>query len=40
VARQLGGGLFGPLWPGPGFRARNAFDPEGNVCQLRELDDD
>jgi predicted enzyme related to lactoylglutathione lyase len=31
----LGGGVFGPVYPGPGFQARNAFDCEGNVFHLR-----
>lgn len=35
-AKQLGGFVFGPAWDGPGFRVRNACDPEGNVIQLRE----
>ena len=37
TAAELGGAVFGPEWSGPGFRARNACDPEGNVFQLREL---
>ncbi len=36
AAAELGGAVYGPEWPGPGFRARNACDPEGNVFQLRE----
>ena len=35
VAAKLGGGVFGPAYPGPGFVARNAFDPEGNIFHLR-----
>ncbi|MCV2367917.1 VOC family protein [Roseateles oligotrophus] len=35
-ARSLGGDLFGPVYAGPGFQMRNAYDPEGNVFQLRE----
>lgn len=31
-----GGDLFGETYEGPGFRARNAYDPEGNILQLRE----
>ena len=34
-ATELGGGLLGPIYEGPGFKARNAFDPEGNVFHLR-----
>lgn len=34
---QYGGGLFGPIWPGPAMRVRNVFDPEGNILHLREL---
>ena len=32
----LGGGSLPGSWDGPGFRVRNAFDPEGNIFQLRE----
>ncbi|MCV2353058.1 glyoxalase/bleomycin resistance/dioxygenase family protein [Paucibacter sp. B2R-40] len=35
-ARALGGDLFGPVYAGPGFQMRNAYDLEGNVLQLRE----
>lgn len=35
-AHELGGEVFAEQWPGPGFVARNAMDPEGNVFQLRE----
>jgi predicted enzyme related to lactoylglutathione lyase len=36
-AADLGGGLQPQQWTGPGFVVRNAFDPEGNILQLREL---
>ena len=36
AAAQSGGSVFGPVWDGPGFRVRNACDPEGNIVQLRE----
>lgn len=36
LAAQLGGEVFADAWEGPGFRACNAMDPEGNVFQLRE----
>lgn len=37
-ATALGGGLkaVDAEWSGPGFRACDGFDPEGNVVQLRE----
>lgn len=35
VAADHGGGVFGPVYDGPGFRVRNAFDPEGNIFHLR-----
>ena len=35
-ASSLGGALFGPQYEGPGFRLTNAYDPEGNIIQLRE----
>lgn len=35
-ASSMGGALFGPQYQGPGFRITNAFDPEGNIIQLRE----
>lgn len=35
-AHHHGGGVFEEEWHGPGFVARNAFDCEGNVFQLRE----
>ncbi len=37
AAQSLGGDLFEPEWHGPGFRARNGCDPEGNIFQLREF---
>ena len=33
---SLGGALFGPQYEGPGFRLTSAYDPEGNIIQLRE----
>lgn len=36
TAAAFGGFVFGPTWDGPGFRVRNACDPEGNIVQLRE----
>jgi len=36
AAAGTGGEVFGEIWDGPGFRARNACDPEGNIFQLRE----
>lgn len=36
IAGEYGGLVHGPVWPGPGFRARNVCDPEGNVLHLRE----
>lgn len=36
-AAALGGFVFGQQWDGPGFRVRNACDPEGNVIQFREF---
>lgn len=33
---QHGGRWAAGEWLGPGFRCRNAVDPEGNVIQLRE----
>lgn len=33
---RLGGGTVPGEWPGPGFRIRHFFDPEGNIFQLRE----
>jgi transcriptional regulator GlxA family with amidase domain len=36
AAGPLGGMVFGDTYAGPGFRMRNACDPEGNILQLRE----
>lgn len=36
IAASLGGALLQDAWAGPGFRACNAMDCEGNVFQLRE----
>lgn len=36
-ATALGGCVLGERWDGPGYRARNVCDPEGNISQLREL---
>lgn len=36
-ARGHGGDVFEEEWEGPGFRVRNAHDPEGNILQLREV---
>lgn len=36
-ATAMGGGMFGPVYPGERFTARNAFDPEGNIFQAREF---
>ncbi len=35
-ASALGGEVLAEQWQGPGFRACNAVDPEGNIFQLRE----
>jgi len=37
VATRYGGGILPQLWSGPGFKACNGFDCEGNVYQLREF---
>lgn len=37
AAPALGGAVFGPSYPGAGFVARNALDPEGNIFQVREF---
>lgn len=37
AARRAGGAVLEEEWQGPGFLARNAYDPEGNILQLREL---
>ena len=36
VAADLGGQVLDPLYPGRGFIACNAIDPEGNIFHLRE----
>lgn len=36
LATGMGGALVGPQYQGPGFRITNAYDPEGNIIQLRE----
>jgi predicted enzyme related to lactoylglutathione lyase len=36
TAKVLGGALFGPEYPVPGFKVRNGYDPEGNIFQVRE----
>ncbi|KUE80253.1 hypothetical protein ATO46_03650 [Aeromonas schubertii] len=33
---DLGGGMLPEQWSGAGFVVRNAFDPEGNLFQLRQ----
>jgi predicted enzyme related to lactoylglutathione lyase len=38
AAEECGGGVCGPVWPGPGMRVRNVCDPEGNIVQLRECE--
>jgi len=35
-ADSLGGSVFGDKYTGPGFTIRNAYDPEGNIFQIRE----
>ena len=35
VAEPLGGGVFGPTYEVLGLHLRNAYDPEGNIFQLR-----
>ncbi len=36
LARKLGGDVLDNTYQGRGFRACNAWDPEGNIFQLRE----
>lgn len=36
LVEQLGGSVWGPVWPGPGMKVRNVCDPEGNIVHLRE----
>ncbi len=36
VATRQGGSVLPEQWQGPGFKVRNAVDPEGNIFQLRE----
>lgn len=36
LAASLSGSVAEQYWNGPGFRACNALDPEGNILQLRE----
>lgn len=36
IAAARGGMIFGGEYLGPGFRARNGCDPEGNIFHLRE----
>lgn len=36
VASSRGDQVLLEQWRGPGFIARNAVDPEGNIFQLRE----
>jgi predicted enzyme related to lactoylglutathione lyase len=36
IAPGLGGQVLDPLYPGRGFIACNAIDPEGNLFHLRE----
>lgn len=37
TAVACGGRVIGPVWPGPGFTARNVCDTEGNIVHLREF---
>jgi predicted enzyme related to lactoylglutathione lyase len=36
TATRLGGDVSGERWNGPGFVVCNAYDPEGNIFQVRE----
>ena len=36
MAVELGGGVLDGVYQGRGFRASNAWDPEGNIFQVRE----
>lgn len=36
IASALGGGVFAEEWESTTFNMCNAFDPEGNIFQLRE----
>jgi predicted enzyme related to lactoylglutathione lyase len=36
AASPLGGEVFADEWESSGFKMCNAFDPEGNIFQLRE----
>ncbi len=38
AAPALGGAVFGPEYSAGVFRARNAYDPEGNIIQVREFE--
>lgn len=38
VVEACGGGVWGPVWPGPRMQVRNVCDPEGNIIHLRQLD--
>jgi predicted enzyme related to lactoylglutathione lyase len=36
AALALGGQVLAEQWQGPGFVVRNAYDPEGNIFQVRQ----
>lgn len=36
TAHALGGEVMSEQWKGAGFVVRNAYDPEGNIFQVRE----
>lgn len=38
-ARAMGGDVLAEQWHGPGFVVRNAWDPEGNLFQIRQSAD-